>query len=464
MGTFFLQFVTKSFKMAALRLINNLSLESEKNLCFVNTALQLLYCLPDVQHFFINQEYKINQDENADLLICDEMSRIFKSAGQYGESAAFLRLLVGQRSGNLEICSGRQQDVTDFLRLLFQQIEIEIAELDGPQTLFINKFWGREHVVKKFANSSDGKCSSCGNLPRQESEDFNIMKLAVINTNTILSLSSMIENCFSEGTDVFKMKCSECCPHLTKCPLTGNCKLKNAIDQKLLFRTPEFLFIQLLRFEQFNNYKTTTIVVPEEILTLPNGEKYKFTGSADHLGDLIKNGHYEANAKSGEDWIRCNDEDLSRAYQVVTSNNYVFLYSKIKPDIISVPKVQREEDKASIVCRNCKKVVVDLAKHHAESLICKQTIGFKTCKVDLPRISLSKKNSKESLDKFCSNCKTKVNSLEQHFSISFICKQVHYNSSTERGKASHGKLKTISKPSMKSKLSLKKEKCTFCLK
>ena len=54
--------------MTALRLINNPSLEEEKNLCFVNSSLQLLYCIPEARKFFINQEYKINQDESADLI------------------------------------------------------------------------------------------------------------------------------------------------------------------------------------------------------------------------------------------------------------------------------------------------------------------------------------------------------------------------------------------------------------
>jgi hypothetical protein len=212
--------------MASLRLINNSGLETEKNLCFVNTALQLLYSLPEVRHFFVHQEYKTNQDENADLTICDEVSQIFKSAGQFIASAATLRLLVGNGSGNAEISSGSQQDIIDFLRLLFQQIEIELSELDGPQALFINKFWGREHVVKIFANSTDGKCTACGKLPRQENEDFNILKIEVLNTNNHLSLSAMIHNSFSEGTETFKMKCSECCPHLRNCPLTGNCRQK----------------------------------------------------------------------------------------------------------------------------------------------------------------------------------------------------------------------------------------------
>lgn len=434
----------------------------------MNASIQLMYCLPEVRKFFINQEYKINQDESADLIICDEMSRIFKSTGQYVESAAYLRILVGDRSGNPEICSGRQQDVTDFLRLLLKQIEIELAELDGPQALFINKFWGREHIVKKFANGYDGKCTACGNLPRKENEDFNIMKLEVINTNTPLSLNSIIENSFSEGTDVFKMKCSECCPHLVKCPLTGNCRLKNAVDQKQLFRTPSFLFIQLLRFEHFSSFKTKTTVVPEDILTLPNGEQYMLTGSADHLGDLIKNGHYESNVKSGDSWIKCNDEKLTRTVDIITPNNYVFLYNKIKPNVIPVGN-ENKEYQTNIVCNNCRKNVTDLEKHYDEYLICKQTAGFKTCKVNLPRILISETKDNQKVNVFCPNCNTSVKSLEHHFNVSLICKQAKLIQDNQKNKTKPEKNPVIddkktNKVPLKSKLSFKKVKCTFCQK
>ena len=215
--------------MAVLKLINNSWDESTRNLCFVNTSLQLLYSLPEVRSFFVNQDYKINQNESANLKICNEVSRIFKTAGQFTTSAATLRLLVGCESKNEEICSGSQQDITFFLRLLIKQIEIELAELDGPQALFMNKFWGREHVIKKFINSSDGKCSRCRKLARPETEDFNMLKLESVNTNQSVSLNTLIQNSFSEGTDIFKMKCSDCCPHSGVCPLTGVCKQKDAI-------------------------------------------------------------------------------------------------------------------------------------------------------------------------------------------------------------------------------------------
>ena len=146
--------------MLVLKLINNSGEESTKNLCFVNTSLQMLYSLPEVRSFFVNQHYKVNQDQSANFKICNEVSRIFKSAGQYSISASTLRLLIGCESQNEEICNGSQQDITLFLRLLLQQVEKELSDMHGPHGLFINRFWGREHVIKKFVNSSDGTCSS----------------------------------------------------------------------------------------------------------------------------------------------------------------------------------------------------------------------------------------------------------------------------------------------------------------
>ena len=378
--------------MAGLKLVNNFRVESERNLCFVNSALQLLYSLPEVRNFFINQEYKINQDETADLRICNEVSRIFKTAGHCTTTAATLRLLVGCKSENVEMCSGSQQDITDFLRLLLQQIEIELSELDGPQTLFINKFWGREHVVKKFLDSSDGKCVKCGKLPRQEREDFNMLKINVIKTSQYLSLNDLIVNYFSEGSDTFKMKCSECCPHLRKCPLTDACKLRDTVDQKLLFRTPKYLFIQLLRFDHYRAYKNNTIIIPEEFLTLPNGDAFKLVGIADHIGTLIQNGHYVCNVRTDDEWLLCDDDRQSGTFKPISSNNYIILYSKInidpKSNLNDYTTVNKEKER-NTVCKNCKKTVNNLAEHFAQSLICKQIDKLKPCKVNLPKIIIS---------------------------------------------------------------------------
>ena len=47
---------------------------------------------------------------------------------------------------------------------------------------------------------------------------------------------------------------------------------------------------------------------------------------------------------------------------------------------------------------------------------------MKPCKVNLPRINIYEK-VKEKLN-FCPACKNKVENIEQHYSVSLICKQV----------------------------------------
>ena len=383
--------------MLVLKLINNSWDESAKNLCFVNTSLQMLYSLPEVRSFFVNQHYKVNQDQSANFKICNEVSRIFKSAGHFSISAATLRLLVGCESQNEEICNGSQQDITLFIRLLLQEIEKELTELDGPNALFINKFWGSEHVIRKFVNTSDGTCSRCGKLPRSENEDFNMLKLESLNTNQSISLSTMIQNSFLEGAEIFKMKCSECCPHQGGCPLTGNCQPKNAVDHRLLNRTPDFLFIHLLRFSNFSNLKTKTHVAPEEILTLPNGETFKLVSIADHLGDLIRNGHYVSAVKTEHGWIICDDEKQYNVREPVSSNNYIFLYCKILPDNLNENTIQQNGKQKKIVnhCPNCKQHVDNLQQHLDNSLICYQVSKLKKCHIMLPRIIKTRKVEKK---------------------------------------------------------------------
>ena len=400
--------------MAALKLVNNSGLETERNLCFVNAALQLLYSVPEIRSFFVNQVYKTNQDESADLKICDELSRIFKSAGCHAASAATLRLLVGCATGNREICNGSQQDIIVFIQLLLQQLEVELSELDGPQSLFINNFWGREHVIKKFTCSLDGTCARCGNLPRTEGEDFSILKLNMSNTNQHISLSALVENSYSEGTDVFKMKCSDCCPHSRNCPLTGNCEQRNAVDQKLLFRSPKFLFIQLLRFKHSSIFKTNTVVVPEEILTLQNGDSYRLVGIADHVGDLIQNGHYVSNVKSVGGWLRCDDEQQYETNAAITSSNYVFLYSKIEKDANFVShSIKTKTNERSNVCPNCKQIYENLQSHYDVSLICKQISIVKPCRVNLLRNVSSPTEVKQSTYKVEKNQKEIVRAKDK---------------------------------------------------
>ena len=127
--------------MAVLKLVNNTGLRSEKNLCYVNTELQLLYSTPDIRHFFVTKTYRGNYREQ--LLVCDEVSRIFRTEGRFASSSAELRRLVGQFYSREDIVNGVQQDLEEFHTLLLGVIEIELTRIGYGQSTFLNKFKGR---------------------------------------------------------------------------------------------------------------------------------------------------------------------------------------------------------------------------------------------------------------------------------------------------------------------------------
>ena len=60
-----------------LKLMNNTGYKDEKNLCFVNTSLQLLYSIPEVRDFFKGRKYRT--EYKGRLPVSDEIYRIFKT-------------------------------------------------------------------------------------------------------------------------------------------------------------------------------------------------------------------------------------------------------------------------------------------------------------------------------------------------------------------------------------------------
>ena len=301
--------------MTGLKLVNNTGLRSEKNLCFVNSTLQLLHSIPDVREFFKTKEYRKDHAEH--LLVCDEISRIFQTEGLCRTSAAELRRLTGQHYGREDICDGIQQDMEEFTRLLLDQIEDELSAVSYMSSRIMNKFWGKEKNRRLFMNAPNGTCKQ-GHVPRTEEERFRTIRLPVPDTSRELSLNNMIHNHFAENTDTIKMKCSDCCQHSRDCPQTGNCRQMDASTQKCLIETPTFLFIQLLRFDHHINAKIESTVVPENILFLPNGDKYKLLSIGNHLGTFINNGHYQALVKAGTSvHVHLNQQQKQHFHQMI---------------------------------------------------------------------------------------------------------------------------------------------------
>ena len=112
--------------MAPLKLKNNTGLLAEKNLCYVNSALQILHNIPEFKEFFANKRYKNQREEK--LPICDELSRLFNVAENFLSSASVLWRLVSQSSKKEYLMNGSQQDICEFLEILLEELEKEFSK------------------------------------------------------------------------------------------------------------------------------------------------------------------------------------------------------------------------------------------------------------------------------------------------------------------------------------------------
>ena len=130
-----------------MKLVNNTGQESERNLCFVNTALQLLHSIPRVRRFFKMREYRLPSEQKRQMKICDEVSRLFNANENFTLSAAELRLLVAMRSGRLYLKDGSQQDTVEFLVTLLTEVEHEISANNWEAKTVVQEFWGVPSVT-----------------------------------------------------------------------------------------------------------------------------------------------------------------------------------------------------------------------------------------------------------------------------------------------------------------------------
>ena len=194
---------------------------------------------------------------------------------------------------------------------------------------FLIKFRGKERTRKVFLHTKDGCCTK-GHSVRTDEVEFEVIKIDVPSTKRKLSLNNLVNNKFGERTETVYMKCSDCCQHTSNCPQNGPCKLAAASSKTELVSTPDLLLIQLLRFRDYQHCKIETEITPENILTLPNKDKYKLVSIGNHLGTFINNGHYQAVVKHGTTWFKADDSHVTETSWMneITGNNYILVYRK----------------------------------------------------------------------------------------------------------------------------------------
>ena len=312
----------KTSNSVYLRLLNQNGL----NLCFTNSSVQFIGAVPELKKFLMNT-MAIEPRQEA-FATAQELARIFRSHAPE-ESTAQLRQLVSQRSG-IDLASGRQEDVDEFLRALLSVLNEELADSDEYQKIR-STFWGKISFTTRFENTLPlGNCSRCSEYrPVSQEEEFLALMLTVPYSASPINLSTQLSAFFRGNT--FWRSCPECCKCTIPCHENGPCR-QLARCQRSIRTAPNTLCIQLTRFAGGRNApKVQTLVRADPDLQLLGFINYELVATLDHRGRTIQNGHYVSKVRDTEgSWKLYNDTVVSTISDlgVVSSDNYFLMYRK----------------------------------------------------------------------------------------------------------------------------------------
>ena len=281
--------------------LSNFGTPLERNICYINSILQLLHCVSVIRNLVKKKAYKTTETSTP---VCDEISRIFNYQGDV-TTAGPLRKLLGAKEGLSYVTAGEQEDASMFLRHLLDQIFQEVdpnARLEELINITI--------AHQACFNTPDGACNRCGYIsPPQEN---NRKVLVLQESSGSSSLQDLIQFYFQDQNLKFR------------CGNDGNCQdadsrtAQLATMRQTVTQLPEILFIQVP--------KTVKPRANEDFFHI-QGVWFEIIGIVDHLGDQIDTGHYITWAKHGQAWFKIDDKivepDLANAH--FSSNNYIFV-------------------------------------------------------------------------------------------------------------------------------------------
>ena len=167
-----------------------------------------------------------------------------------------------------------------------------------------------------------------------------MLKLSVPHCKQV-ELNTIINNYFNENDNGMRMKCSYCCTCVPVCTHVGICN-QPAVSQYSLIKAPNVLFIQLNRFSNnLSSSKVNTLINTGLELKLLDCNIYELFGVLDHQGTSINSGHYITKMKNNDEWLLCNDTNISPIdfQDVVTTDNYILLFKKKENSLHPSPTI-----------------------------------------------------------------------------------------------------------------------------
>lgn len=325
------------------------------NTCFMNAAIQCLSNVHDLTEYFINDEYKKNENKKSkrnDVL--NNWARLIKGMWENNCVVSPMSFhknirMIAAREGYLNFTGFRQNDTQEFLILLIDSLhdglsrevnvtisgkvknETDRMALEAMKTWKIHFKDNYSKIVSLFYGQYLTEISACDNPEDVLSRNYD--PFCYLNIPIPLDKSEpSIYDCFSLFSEEELMDGDNKYQH----PKTN--EYVDAKKHTKFWSLPKVLIVSLKRFTNNRGKIDKLITFPLEILNLSKYLKgynkkaiYNLIGVSNHSGSS-GGGHYYSYCKGKNgNWYEYNDTRVNKITpsQIVTSNAYVLFYKML---------------------------------------------------------------------------------------------------------------------------------------
>ncbi|MDR1591258.1 MAG: ubiquitin carboxyl-terminal hydrolase [Puniceicoccales bacterium] len=296
------------------------------NSCYINSAMQLLFSIPEFRKAILSSEIwdRINVVKNSNMQVDEPNTQVI-------QVLRFLFQCMNTKTVNLEVLRdcypdlgyrGEQEDCVEFMTAILNDIEAVLPELTK---LF------RYDVQTTISSNSKAKVLSRFKSVRDEAMIFHPLPIDLFNAK-VNTLENVLERAYNTPEDIEGWEVIE---KGIKIPAQRIPKITEI---------PAYMFFQIERFDWEGNKLDNPFDFPSKFDMKPycvkgiEGEtSMELCGIIVHCGESIVEGHYFALVKNERDeWIEFNDESVRNIkgdfidgiYPMDGETPYILLYRK----------------------------------------------------------------------------------------------------------------------------------------